>query len=58
MGKILKGQIAVITGGGNGIGRAICLRLASDGAHVIVTDLVGKQAAEVAEEINRGRRLC
>jgi NAD(P)-dependent dehydrogenase (short-subunit alcohol dehydrogenase family) len=54
MGKFLNGQIAVITGGGNGIGRAICFRLALDGAHVIVTDLVGIQAAKVAEEIIEG----
>jgi len=40
------GRVAVITGGGAGIGRAITLRLASDGARVAVLDI----RAETAEE--------
>src|SRR4051794_4884700 len=35
----LNGKVVVVTGGGAGIGRAICLRLASDGARVAVLDL-------------------
>ena len=40
------GKVAVVTGGGAGIGRAICLRLAADGARVAVLDLREETAAE------------
>ena len=41
----------MVTGGGSGIGRAICRRFASDGASVVVADLVGERAEEVAAEV-------
>lgn len=47
----LKKKIAVITGGGSGIGEAISLRLASEGAHVVVTDKNELWAANVANKI-------
>ncbi len=47
----LGGKWALITGGGNGIGRAIAARLAQAGAGVIVADLRIADAEEAAEEI-------
>ena len=44
-------QVAVVTGGAQGLGEAICLRLAEEGAHVVVADLNGEQAHKVAAAI-------
>ncbi len=44
-------NIAVVTGGGHGIGRALCRRLAKDGTQVVVADLEGDAAHTVAAEI-------
>lgn len=35
----LKGKVAIVTGGGNGIGAAICQRLDAEGARVLVADI-------------------
>lgn len=43
---------AVVTGGGSGIGRATCLRLAAEGADVLVTDLDPQAAAVTAARID------
>nr|WP_198412234.1 SDR family NAD(P)-dependent oxidoreductase [Mycetocola zhujimingii] len=45
------GKIAVITGGGSGIGRAIAMALADEGASVVVNDLRHEVAQSVVEEI-------
>lgn len=47
----LNGQIALVTGGGQGVGRQICLELASEGAPVVVNDLFAERAQAVAAEI-------
>jgi meso-butanediol dehydrogenase / (S,S)-butanediol dehydrogenase / diacetyl reductase len=48
---LLDGHLAVVTGGGSGIGRATCRRMTEEGARVAVLDVDGEAAATVAEEI-------
>jgi sorbitol-6-phosphate 2-dehydrogenase len=47
----LGGRVAVVTGGGSGIGKAICSEFAVEGATVAVADLSGERAGKVAEQI-------
>ena len=53
----LSGKVAIITGSGQGIGKGIALRLAQEGADVVVAEYNPETAEETASEIERlGRR--
>lgn len=51
--KKLQGKVALISGSGRGIGRALALKLASEGARVVVNDMDQAPAEETAEDIRR-----
>ena len=53
----LRGQAALVTGGGAGIGKAICLMFAEAGAEVACTDLELDEAESVASECRKLGRL-
>ncbi len=56
--NVLTDRIAIVTGGAQGLGRAICLRLAQEGCHVVVADINLEKAAETARlvEAETGQR--
>ena len=49
--EVFKNKIAIVTGGGMGLGRALCEELARRGATVIVADIRGDAATQVADRI-------
>ncbi len=54
---MLEGKVVIVTGAGSGIGRAIALRLAKEGADVAAADINGETAEQVAGQIrDMGRR--
>jgi 3-oxoacyl-[acyl-carrier protein] reductase len=50
--------VAVVTGAGQGIGKATAQRLARDGHHVVAVDLNGDNAAKTAAEVGGESRVC
>lgn len=49
----VEGKTAIVTGGGSGIGRSSCLRLAGEGANVVVTDIDEERGEETAGLISQ-----
>ena len=53
----IDGKVVLITGAGQGIGRAIALRLAKDGAHIAIVDVNDAKTRTVADEVSKlGRK--
>lgn len=50
----VEGKTAIVTGGGSGIGRTFCLRLAGEGANVVVTDIDEERGKETAGLVEQG----
>ncbi|WP_209706086.1 SDR family NAD(P)-dependent oxidoreductase [Leucobacter exalbidus] len=53
----LSGKIALVTGAGSGIGKAIATKFVAEGAHVIVTDISGAEVDAAAELGAQHRRV-
>jgi len=58
MEKMLKDRVAMVTGSGRGIGRAVALLFAQEGAKVMVSDLDAQPAQEVADQIKAAGGEC
>jgi 3-oxoacyl-[acyl-carrier protein] reductase len=48
---VLEGKVIIVTGGGQGIGRAFAVRLAEEGARVVIAEINAQKAQSVADEI-------
>src|SRR3989304_3342882 len=57
MDKILQDRIALVTGGAQGLGQAICWRLAQEGCHVVVADLNEEKALQTAAALTDRRAV-
>ncbi|MEJ8758036.1 SDR family oxidoreductase [Pontibacter sp. H259] len=53
MGDRLKGKVAIVTGGGSGIGEAICKKFAREGASVVVAGFPEDPVEDVVKEIQK-----
>jgi 3-oxoacyl-[acyl-carrier protein] reductase len=53
MKKRLEGRVAIVTGGGHGLGKAYAHRLAEDGANIVIAEIDGAAAERLAAELQR-----
>ena len=51
MTELMKNKVAIITGGGSGIGRGAALKLAENGANIVFFDRTVENAEKVKEEV-------
>ena len=53
---LLTDRVAIVTGGGGGIGRAIALAYAAAGAHIVIADIIPERCEETAERVREQGR--
>jgi NAD(P)-dependent dehydrogenase (short-subunit alcohol dehydrogenase family) len=54
----LRGQVAIVTGGAHGIGRAIVQALADNGARIVIVDIDADAGQHAADEVTRAGGSC
>jgi NAD(P)-dependent dehydrogenase (short-subunit alcohol dehydrogenase family) len=51
----LENKVAIVTGGGRGLGKIFCLAMAEQGAKIVSADILEKDSLETAQEIKKRR---